>query len=169
MSISAWILELYGQELLFPILPTAPGATVRRAMFATREVRDLLQSPEGDSEWEQRVASLQADLERFVVDRTIDPKYLFLLSPRRDAAWEIRSVRPSPSIRVLGHFAHKDIFVATTFAKREDLNGWQSEEWKAIKRRSAAIWRRLFQQYQPRKETRVQDLVSGALNGRYFK
>ena len=38
---------------------------------------------------ERRVAELQADLEVFVEARTIDPKYLFLLYPARDAVWEI--------------------------------------------------------------------------------
>ena len=31
--------------------------------------------------------------------RTIDPKYLFLLAPARDAIWEIRSIRDAPSIK----------------------------------------------------------------------
>jgi len=75
---------------------------------------------------EKRVAELRADLEVFVEGRIIDPKYLFLLYPAADCVWEIRSVRSNPSIRVLGLFAKRDIFVATNFAFREDLGGWQS-------------------------------------------
>ena len=86
-----------------------------------------------------RMGRLDADLEHFVVSPEIDPKYLFHLYPSQDCVWEIRSVRDDPSIRVLGMFAAKDVFVATNFALREDLGGWQSpgmEERKASSKRN---------------------------------
>ena len=67
--------------MLFPVLPRARDSTIRRAMLVTERLHEVLTSPEGDEEWERRVAELQADLEVFVEARTMDPKYLFLLYP----------------------------------------------------------------------------------------
>jgi hypothetical protein len=169
MSIADEIIDRVERKMLFPILPTARGITIRRALFVSEELNAVLTSPEGSQEWEQRVAELRADLEVFVGARTIDPKYLFLLYPSRDAVWEIRSVRGSPSIRVLGLFAGTDVLIATNHALRETLGGWESREWKIVKRSARASWRRLFSSYDPVIETDVKRLVTGALDGRYFK
>lgn len=155
--------------MLFPLLPRAAGSVPRRAMFLVPEVWSALNSPQGSAEWEQRVAGLQADLEIFVEGQAIDPKYMFLLHPARDAVWEIRSVRPSPSIRVLGRFAGRDVFVATGMALRETLGGWQSREWNAMKRAAIARWTHLFHTYRPLGGTDIRLLVTGALDGRYFR
>jgi hypothetical protein len=155
--------------MLFPILPRARGSTIRRAMFVSESLHKVIESPEGDEGWEQRVAELRADLEVFVEARTIDPKYLFRLYPARDGVWEIRSVRDNPSIRVLGLFAWKDVFIATNHAFREDLGGWESREWKNVKRAALASWRQMFPTYDQKVTTSVQLLVTGALDGKYFK
>ena len=169
MSIHDEILDRYRRKMLFPVLPRARGDTIRRALFVSADLHAVLTSPEGDQDWERRVAVLQADLEVFVQARTIDPKYLFLLYPLRDAVWEIRSIRDEPSIRVLGLFAWKDIFIATNYALREELGGWESREWKIVKRTARAGWRQLFHPYEPKIEADVKRLVTGALDGKYFK
>ena len=169
MSISALILDRVNRKMLFPILPRAKGASIRRVMFVTEEIQALLTSPRGDLAWEQRIAELRADLEVFVEARTIDPKYLFLLYPAADATWEVRSIRDKPSLRILGGFADRDIFVATTFAEREVLGGWQSREWKTIKRRAAAKWRAMLHPYRPKLGINAKVLATGALDGKYFK
>ena len=86
-----------------------------------------------------------------------------------DAVWEIRSAADAPSIRVLGLFADKDVFIATNFELREDLGGWQSRAWKEVKRKAKAIWVWLFQTHKPIITTDINNVVSGALNGKYFK
>jgi hypothetical protein len=169
MSIHDEILDRADRGMLFPILPRARGSTIRRAMFVNEALHALLNSPEGDEEWEQRVAALRADLEVFVEARSIDPKYLFRLYPARDGVWEIRSVRPDPSIRVLGLFAWKDVFIATHHELREHLGEWESREWKVTKRSACAAWRTLFPTYDPKIVSSVQLLVTGALDGKYFK
>lgn len=169
MSIHDEILDRYRRQMLFPVLPKATGSTVRRALFVSEDLHQVLISPEGDMEWERRVAELQADLEVFVEARTIDHKYLFLLYPAHDAVWEIRSVRNDPSIRVLGLFADKDVLIATNHALRADLGGWQSRIWKSVKRAARAKWRQLFHPYNPVIETDPKKLVTGALDGKYFK
>jgi hypothetical protein len=169
MSIDQQIREQARRGLLFPVLPLAAGETTRRAMFVTEELQVVLQSPTGDVEWEERVARLQADLEVFVTSPTIDPSYLFLLFPARDKVWEIRSTRDAPSIRVFGFFANIDVFIGTNFGYRADLGSWESREWKESKRCAGARWRQLFNGYQPRPEIDAKLLVTGALDGRYFK
>lgn len=155
--------------MLFPIRPRAYGESAKRAMFVGEGLWKILTSSEGDDAWDKRVGELQADLERFVDGQPIDPKYLFLLYPAHDNVWEIRSVADVPSIRVMGLFAERDVFVATNYALREALGEWQSREWKCVKRMARAIWRCLFITYQPMHTNNVKDLVSGALDGKYFK
>jgi len=169
MSIRELIRDRVQRGMLFPLLPKARGAAPRRAMFVDEWLWGVLTSPEGDTAWEERIAKLRAELERFVEGHSIDPKYLFLLYPARDAVWEIRSVRDDPSIRVLGLFAARDVFIATNFAFREALGGWQSRGWKTVKRAALAQWRRCLAPYEPLKDTNVQSLVTGALDGRYFR
>lgn len=170
MSIEGLIKDRVARGMLFPLLPVAAGEVPERAMFVEERLWQVLDSPESnDLEWEQRVADLQAHLERFVTGEPIDPKYLFLLYPKQDAIWEIRSVRPDPSIRVLGLFAAKDVFIATNYALRESLGGWQSREWKNVKKAAQASWRGLLHPYSPIVTTEVSDLVTGALDGQYFK
>jgi hypothetical protein len=169
MSIGDVIRDMQRAGMLFPLVPRAAGTTARRAMLVVEDLWAILVSPEGSEDWERRVAELQADLEYFVEGRAIDPKYLFLLYHVREAVWEIRSVREQPSIRVLGQFAERDVFIATNFALREDLGGWESRAWRDVKVMARTKWTNLFQQYQPEKSTNIHDLVSGAINGQYFK
>ena len=118
---------------------------------------------------ETRLGILEADLELFVQGSAIDPKYLFLLYPLREGVWEIRSVREDPSIRVLGLFVRKDVFFAANYALREDLGGWDSREWRQVKRIARTEWTRVFHAYQPMISSKVQDVATGAIDGRYFK
>lgn len=155
--------------MLYPVLPRAPGEVALRAMFVTEDLWKTLQSPEGDQAWEERVGELQADLERFVVGDPIDPKYLFLLYPAHKKVWEIRSTGSNPSIRVLGLFADKDVFVATNFALRAELGGWQNRAWKEVKREAKAKWLWIMAPYEPLSGTDIKNLVTGAIDGKYFK
>ena len=169
MSIEEEILDRTSRGMLFPMIPRAPGGMPVRALFVVEGLRNALQSPPANDAWERRIGELQADMDRFVCGDLIDPKYLFLLYPGRDSVWEIRSTGSNPSIRVLGLFAQKDVFVATNFALRSDLGSWQSRRWKEVKRDALAKWRWLFGPYQPLAGSDIDQLVSGALNGRYFK
>src|SRR3981081_1752281 len=169
MSISDLILHRVSIGMLFPILPRAAGGATRRAMFVSEDIWSLLSIEHQDDDMEERLGILQADLELFAGGQPIDPKYLFLLYPADEGVWEIRSVRPSPSIRILGFFAAKDVFIATNMALRENLGGWESSEWKDVKRLARTRWAHLFHTYQPLKSTDVRNLVTGAINGKYFK
>jgi hypothetical protein len=138
-------------------------------MFISEDIRTMLAATHEDPDMEERMGVLQADLELFAEGQPIDPKYLFRLYPAEDCVWEIRSVRPQPSIRVLGLFADQDVFVATNMALRETLGGWQSREWKNVKRTARAMWSQLFHTYQPLNSSNIHDLVTGAVDAKYFK
>lgn len=169
MSIDAEINDCIQRQMLHVLLPKAPGAVAKRALLLTEGLWEILNSTQGDDEWEQRVAELRADLEVFAEGLPIDPKYLFLLYPAANCVWEIRSVRSAPSIRVLGFFAKRDVFIATNYARREELGGWQSRDWKRVKRDAQAKWRWLFKTYPPLGGTSIKRLVTGAIDGKYFK
>jgi hypothetical protein len=169
MSIADEIVWRVGENRLFTLIPRAAGSAPRRAMYVSEEIMSLLATTHADPEMEERMGILQADLELFADGQPIDPKYLFRLYPAADSVWEIRSVRPEPSIRVLGLFAAKNVFIATNLALRENLGGWQSREWKDVKRKARARWNQLFHTYPPMTTGNIHDLVTGAVNGKYFK
>ena len=169
MSIEDEILDRVRREMLWPLRPKAAGAPIRRALFVGEKLWAELNSPEGDEEWEDRIGRLRADLEIFVTESSIAPRYLFLLYPARDGVWEIRSIRDSPSMRVLGLFPDTDIFVSTNYARRENLGGWQSREWSSIKRTARAVWRQLFPSYDPKITANVNEVCSGATNEIFYK
>lgn len=169
MSIEDLISHKVGAGMLFPLIPRAAGSAPRRAMFVSEDIWSLLSTEHQDDDMEERLGILQADLELFAEGRTIDPKYLFLLYPASEGVWEIRSVRPDPSIRVLGFFAKKDVYIATNLALRENLGGWESREWKDVKRLARTRWGHLFHTFQPLVSTNISDLVTGTIDGKYFK
>jgi len=169
MSITDLIIDRVSRGMLLPLFPKRPGDTIRRVMLLSEKVQDVLYSPMSDQNWESRIGRLEADLEHFVTSPQIDPKYLFHLYPSGDCIWEIRSVRDDPSIRVLGLFAATDVFVATNIALREDLEGWQSREWREEKRIAGATWRNLFHTYKPRFGTDARVHITGAIDGKYFR
>jgi hypothetical protein len=54
-------------------------------------------------------------------------------------------------------------------ALRESLGGWESREWKDVKRLARTRWTHLFHTFQPLKSTDFRNLVTGAIDGKYFK
>lgn len=169
MSIEDEIVDRCDRGMLFPLLPKAAGATTRRAMFIEEGLWAELNSSEGDPVWDERIGRLRADLEIFVTEEEITPKYLFRLFPKLDRVWEIRSIQEKPSIRVLGLFPLKDVFVSTNYALREALEGWQSRAWRDVKKMALAMWRKLFLTYRAVETTNVKDVCSGASDGVFYK
>jgi hypothetical protein len=166
MSIEDEILDRVERGMLHPLLPSAVGDAPIRAMFVAEKLWAFLHSHDVD---QRRLGELQADLEVFVSQKIITPKYLFLLSPAGDGVWEIRSVRGNPSIRVVGMFAAFDTYIAVDVATREELGGWDSQAWKQFKRNARAVWRQLFGSFEPVITADVGKVVSGAIDGRYLK
>jgi hypothetical protein len=159
-----WWIE---QGELFGLEPIAARDRKLRSMYLTRPLFEAMNNPA--AEHVERFARLEADLEVFVTSPRIDPGYLKGLWPPRDGVWAIRSVRPRPSIRVLGFFPMKDRFIATNYALRNDLGAFDSRQWKTEMKRATHVWRRLFPAYPFVSSRDAHDLFTGALNGTYFK
>lgn len=136
-------------------------------MYVTKELHLAITAPAPEDV--ERFAQLEADLADFVTSPTLDPQYLKCLWPPRDGVWAIRSVRPKPSIRVLGLFAAKDKFVATNLAIRKELGEFESEEWRIARRRAKAIWRKLFHVYPYIPGRDRNKVFSGAINEQHFR
>jgi hypothetical protein len=169
MSIEDEIVDRVKRGMLYPLMPSTPGDAAIRAMLIAEKLWAFLHKPTTDPSHEKRIGELRADLEVFVTSEIIVPKYLFLLSPASDGVWEIRSVREQPSLRVAGIFAAQDIYIAVDVALREELNGWNSTEWRQFKRNAKAVWRQLFASFDPLITSNVNDVVSGAVGDKFFR
>lgn len=148
--------------------PLSPRAMRRRAMYVGRQVWELLEGDVIDSVTAERYGRLQADLENFVTEEYLYPKYLFWLNSKEDLIWEIRSVEEQPTLRVLGRFAEKDIFVALTIEERSELGGWDSESWKRAMRTTIQRWNSILP-LEPLAGKDANDFFSGAIPGKYWK
>lgn len=149
-------------------LPLRAGRKKRR-LYVESTLYEEIFVERDDPEIMDRYTKLEADLSVFVTSPTINPDYLYLLYPRRDKVWEIRSVMPKPQLRVFGFFAEKDTFIATNHEYRNNLGGFDSTHWRREKRRAVATWRNLFGSYDPMDSEDIGDLVTGAINGKYFR
>lgn len=169
MSIETILKDRVDKNMLHLLKPKAKGATSYRVLLIADRLQRVLEKITEDTEWEERVGWLIADLEVFVTSQFLRPEYLFCLYPRSKGVWEIRSVQHDPSIRIFGLFAMKDVFVATNFALRSDLGEWESQEWKRERRNATAEWNGLMQPYNPVYASTEKEVISGALDGKYFK
>ncbi len=169
MSINQDILDRKSEGRLVQLSPRVLSDPNLRSLYLTPELHEEVFRSRADDKEIERYARLQADLEVFITSETLDPKYLYGLSPASEGIWEIRSVRPRPSIRVFGMFAVKDRFIATHSALRNPLGGWKSWDWAVEIRRTKAIWRNLFPSHGPITSTDMNELITGALNERYFR
>ena len=168
MSITEAIWEQLNKKTIVELRPYIPTEKKLRAMYIETALHEEITRDRDNDKETERFARLEADLQVFLTSPTIDSSYLFGLSPPGKEVWEIRSKRPRPSIRIFGRFSGKDSFVATHYVKRSLLGGWNTLEWKEEIRKSRQIWNRLFPGYRPQ-GGEIHDLVSGALDGKYFK
>lgn len=168
MSIRDEIHARQQEGRLFVLNPIAPGSSPRRAMFVTVSLNQMLEGPWDSRDDEIRFSRLRADLDHYVEGGFIDPKYLTRLRPKREEVWEIRSPRPSPSIRVFGRFALRDVFIATHYEVRPPLRGFGSRQWRDAIERCKTEWRNLFPSYQPFSGSQINEYVSNAADPARF-
>lgn len=162
MSIRERIQTLCGDGRLFDLGLTA-GFPATRQIYASWEINNFLVGPSWESrEVEIRAGRLAADLVRFlrgdIITVAAQPgpgkaAYMSRLDPEQAEVWDIRSVDPSPAIRVLGRFAGKDLFVALTWHWRRDLKDRTTPDgvrrWRRAIAGCKAEWRKLFGPYPP--------------------
>lgn len=156
------------RRLLF-LSPALPGTLIVRKMYISNGIRDLVFGPWSEPQWEQRCGYLRADLDKFIEGRLLtiaEKPYggktsdMKRLDAARDEVWEIRSRDPNPGLRVFGRFADRNLFVALTWAKRVNLHGPGSREWRNAIEECKTEWRRLFPAYPPKTGGQIHDYLS---------
>lgn len=170
MSIKAELLNVVSKGQLVQLAPHVAADKLIRKMYLTAELNELIASYQGmdydaatseQKEAISRFAKLKADLDMFLTRPEIDPEYMKQLDPAGKGVYEIRSVRPKPSIRVFGRFIDKNIFVATHIAERKELGGWKSYEFKQEIAACRKIWGTIFPNHQAKEGCTLSSLVTG--------
>jgi len=143
---------------------------VKRHMLISVDLQNTLDGPWKTAAEERRFGRLRGDLDAFVEGRRISvanhpyeknrTAYIARVDPVEAEVWDIRSIDPSPSIRVLGCFIETDLFVALAWAYRKDLDGPGGPLWKAFIKRAQHEWRRLFLTYIPYSGSEISDYIS---------
>lgn len=170
MSIRDEIQSRVAEGRMFHLPHSIPSVERKRTLFVSQEVSQVVMPPWETSVEGLRFSLLRAHLDVFTGGGLISvasnpftkPKatYMARIDPPEDEVWDIRSIDPSPAIRVLGCFAETDLFIALTWAYRKDLGGPGSKEWRDFRERCKAMWRALFPAYQPLKGAAISDYVS---------
>lgn len=150
--------------LLFELKPSFVSDPVERVMLLHSAVDHFLHRQAHHS----RIGRLRGDLESFVMGQEIAisavphehrTAYMGILDPKREGIWEIRSRDPNPGMRVFGHFACKDTFVAlgVSLRSRNDqrwpelvpLGNRDSLEYQLAQIGVIEKWKSLFPQFAP--------------------
>lgn len=152
---------------LVEVVPTLPAPT-RRRLYAAPEVAKAVDGPWANDEQASRCGLLRREFDRFVEGRIIslalDPfdkardAYMAIVAPERDLVFDIRVRAPDDGIRVFGHFAEKDVFVALSWNFREALP--ERRDWRDERELCKAKWRNLCHQYTPHGGASVHDYIS---------
>lgn len=128
---------------LQPFKSPLPWAEAPRAFLMTahleRQINEGLASQVDTvhARWEK----LQADISHFVEGGYINWGLMKWLDPHKFEHWELKSVRPRPSLRVLGRFACPDVFVGTHVLARTELKGKWDITWELQKLECEDHWK----------------------------
>ena len=150
-----FVCETHGDQLSKAIFPGLPA---RRTLYISEKVRQFITSTaQGmDIKMRERWLTARAVLESFVDGRWITIKSkpksraeMGILCPHDDGIWEIRDVRPRPSVRILGSFTEKDVFIALAPYERAELGAKGSEGWTNALRDYKTQWTELFNGHRP--------------------
>jgi hypothetical protein len=143
---------------------------VKRHMLISVDLRNALVGPWKTTAEGRRFGQLRGDLDAFVEGRRISvanhpyekdkTAYIARVDPVSAEIWDIRSIDPSPSIRVLGCFVEKDLFIALAWSYRDNLDGPGGLLWEAFIQRAQHEWRRLFLTYIPCSGSEISDYIS---------
>lgn len=171
MSISTTILRCVEEGSLLPWAPGHPGAPSKRCLFLTPEIAREL-DPDG---WEepslgQRYGQLAADFDRFTeglqIPIAMSPyekakhAYLARIDPVEYGIWTLRSIDPSPAIRVFGAFIEVDHFVCLRTALRAELDGPNGPKWANAREDAIAIWNKITEDHTRLLGDHIEDYIS---------
>ena len=121
--------------VLVPYRPRIAAMGTKRAFLMSKSLNNRIVESQQSSNVDviHRWASLEGDILHFVTGGYVNRNFIKQLEPPKFEHWCLRSVRPSPSIRVFGRFAQPDVFVGTHAIERTTLKGKWSLEWELEK------------------------------------
>ena len=149
------ICESSGGELHKAIFP---GLLPRRTLYISEKVRQLITgtAPNMDVKKRERWLIARAVMEAFVDGKWITTKSkpnsraeMAILCPQQDGVWEFRDVKPKPSLRVIGGFMQKDVFIALAPYERSELGPKGSRGWTEALKNFRVQWGQLFSGHSP--------------------
>jgi hypothetical protein len=135
-----------------------PGLPAQRTLYISEKVRQFITAtaPGMDVKMRGRWLTARAVLESFVDGKWITVKLkpksraqMGLLCPPEDGIWEIRDIKPRPSLRILGSFACQDVFIALAPYERQELGKKGEAGWTNALQNYKAQWMALFDGHQP--------------------
>lgn len=140
-------------QAIYDVPQSFPGLQKRRTILCSGFIKNVLTGVNATAEEIMRGRELWANLDYFIDGHRIflrplfstgEPAFMALLEPPPNEVWEIRSIDPSPSLRIFGSFISKDVFVALTWAARKDLQGRYSKEWRVAIQEFKEEWQVYF-------------------------
>jgi hypothetical protein len=159
-----------------------PGRAEKRVILLSSEMNAMISGPWKNKEAEIRCTRLRADLENILAGNPIvvcwEPHkakshhQIGRLDPPEDDVFDIRSVDPSPGLRVIFHFVEKDVLVlhvcnprsvAVSWMRALPLGGKASKAWKKAIRDSKSRWSTLFPQHPPHHGIDIHAYLSNAV------
>lgn len=147
---------------LLPFAPSVGWTATPRAFLMTRRLADQLTSARmsPDQRHVERWERLRADIAHFVENGMVNWAFMKWLEPKKHEIWELRSVRPRPSIRVFGRFAEPDVFVGTHAVERPGLGAKWSLQWELEKLTCEEQWRFAVGDHEPFRASRYEDYIT---------
>jgi len=147
---------------LIPFQPPVRWAASPRAFLMTQrlaqQIADALSSP--DQHRVERWERLRADIAHFVENGMITWSFMRWLDPKKYEHWELRSVRPRPSLRVFGRFAEPNVFVGTHAVERTSLGAKWSLQWEMEKLECEEAWKLALGDCEPFRSCKYEDYIT---------
>jgi hypothetical protein len=160
-----------------------PGPAEKRLVLMTPEITRLVLPPWEDTLMGDRCARLRADLESFLDGSQMNVCWtpfrgrpyhrLGRLDPVAHGIWDVRSVDPTPALRVFFCLAEKDVMIAlgcsprsvpVTWLERPPLGPKESERWRRAIRECQNMWDDLFPSYRPHVGGTLDECISNAIS-----
>lgn len=171
MSIDAELDKLTPEVLTF-LSPASPGAKVVRDIFVSQEVLDIVGDDATPPEAIARVAGrTRAKLDYITKGGVfvfgLNPKpgkksgtsLIARTSPITSRILDVRVSDPNPGLRIFGGLAKQNVFVALTWAPREDCN------FSTEVARCRQAWDQLFPNHPPFYSANYKEYFSDVLPG----
>lgn len=144
-----------------------PSDSSSRWVFCSKEVFDGLHGPWTTLGEATNMGRARGTLDAFITGRLVSVRvppsknvraHLALLDDASEEVWEFRCRDPNPQIRIFGHFAEKDTFIAFLIRRKPDVV--TDDEYLVAKEECKRQWRTYFPSYQPFSGSSAHDYVS---------